>query len=53
VHRDVAARLGRSDVASRLAERAASLRTALSRDFWLKPERTFTLALGGENNHAG
>jgi glycogen debranching enzyme len=45
---DVAARLGRSGVASRLVERAASLRKAFSRDFWLEPERTVALALDGE-----
>ncbi|MGH7932466.1 MAG: amylo-alpha-1,6-glucosidase, partial [Candidatus Binataceae bacterium] len=45
---DVAARLGRSDVAGRLADRAASLRKAFSRDFWLEPERTVALALDAE-----
>jgi len=45
---DVAARLGRSGVACRLAERAASLRKAFSHDFWLEPERTVALALDAE-----
>ena len=45
---DVAARLGHSGIASRLAERAASLRKAFSRDFWLEPERTVALALDAE-----
>ena len=44
----VAARLGRSSVASRLAERAASLKKAFSRDFWLEPERTVALALDAD-----
>jgi len=45
---DVAARLGRSEVASRLTERAASLKKAFSRDFWLEPERIVALALDAE-----
>jgi glycogen debranching enzyme len=45
---DVAARLGHGGVASRLSERAAALRKAFSRDFWLEPERTVALALDGE-----
>lgn len=44
----VASRLGQGDVASRLAERAASLRKSFSRDFWLERERTVALALDGE-----
>ena len=44
----VAARLGHSGVAGRLAERAAALRKAFSRDFWLEPERTVALALDAE-----
>lgn len=45
---DVAARLGRKGIASRLVERAASLKKAFSRDFWLEPERTVALALDAE-----
>ncbi len=45
---EVAARLGRSGVACRLAEQAASLRQAFARDFWLAPERTVALALDAE-----
>ena len=45
---DVAARLGRGGVASRLAERATSLRKAFSRDFWLEPECTVALALDAD-----
>jgi glycogen debranching enzyme len=45
---DVAARLGHSEIASRLVERAASLKEAFSRDFWLEPERTVALALDAE-----
>ncbi len=45
---DVATRLGHSEVASRLSERAAALRKKFSRDFWLEPERTVALALDGE-----
>jgi glycogen debranching enzyme len=45
---DVATRLGHSEVASRLSERAAALKKKFSRDFWLEPERTVALALDGE-----
>ena len=45
---DLAARLGRSEFASRLTERAESLRKAFSRDFWLERERTVALALDAE-----
>jgi glycogen debranching enzyme len=45
---DVAARLGRGGVASRLAERAASLRKAFSRDFCLELEGTVALALDAD-----
>ena len=45
---DVAARLGRDGIASRLAERAASLKKAFARDFWLEPEGSVALALDAE-----
>jgi glycogen debranching enzyme len=45
---DLAAQLGHADVASHLAERAAALRKAFSRDFWLEPERMVALALDGD-----
>jgi glycogen debranching enzyme len=45
---EVAARLGRDGDASRLAERAAALKKAFSRDFWLEPEGTVALALDAE-----
>jgi glycogen debranching enzyme len=45
---DVARRLGRDGVACRLAEQAAALKRAFSRDFWLEPERTVALALDAE-----
>jgi glycogen debranching enzyme len=45
---DMAARLGHDSIASRLAERAAALKKAFSRDFWLEPERMVALALDGE-----
>jgi glycogen debranching enzyme len=45
---EVASRLGRGGLASRLLERAHALRTAFSRDFWLEPERTVALALDAD-----
>jgi glycogen debranching enzyme len=45
---DVALRLGRDAVASRLAQRAVELRTAFTRDFWLDEEGTVSLALDGD-----
>lgn len=44
---EVAARLGRGEQAERLTERAAALRSAFLRDFWLERERTVALALDG------
>jgi glycogen debranching enzyme len=43
----VAARLGRGELAERLTVRAAALKSAFSRDFWLERERTVALALDG------
>lgn len=45
---DVAERLGRGDLAARLGERAATLRTRFTRDFWLEDERTVALALDAD-----
>ncbi len=45
---DVARRLGHNSVAERLSERAAALKTAFLRDFWLERERTVALALDFE-----
>ena len=45
---DVARRLGHREQADRLIERAAALKSAFSRDFWLEPERTVALALDGD-----
>jgi glycogen debranching enzyme len=45
---DVALRLGRDAVASRLAERAAALKNSFARDFWLERERTVALALDAD-----
>jgi len=45
---DVAARLGRQAVADRLSERAAALKSAFLRDFWMERERTVALALDGD-----
>jgi glycogen debranching enzyme len=42
---DIARRLGREELATRLNERAATLRSRFSRDFWLERERTVALAL--------
>ena len=44
----VASRLGHGHIASKLSEKAASLKKAFSRDFWLERERTVALALDGE-----
>jgi glycogen debranching enzyme len=44
---EVATRLGRGEQAERLTERAAALKAAFSRDFWLERERTVALALDG------
>ncbi|HLK87708.1 MAG TPA: amylo-alpha-1,6-glucosidase [Candidatus Binataceae bacterium] len=44
---EVAGRLGRAGAADRLAERAARLRQAFVRDFWLDGEGTVALALDG------
>jgi glycogen debranching enzyme len=45
---DVARRLGREHLASRLSQRAAILRSRFSRDFWLEHERTVALALDAD-----
>jgi glycogen debranching enzyme len=45
---DIAARLGRHELAARLAERAAALKAAFARDFWLERERTVALALDAD-----
>ena len=45
---DVARRLGREVVAERLAERAAALKKAFARDYWLERERTVALALDAD-----
>src|SRR5712692_7991309 len=45
---DVALRLGRDDVAMRLADRAEALKKAFIRDFWLEHERTVALALDAD-----
>ncbi len=42
---DTARRLGHHSLADRLAERAAKLKSAFSRDFWLERERMVALAL--------
>lgn len=44
----VATRLGRDELAARLKQRAAALRSRFSHDFWLDSERTVALALDGE-----
>jgi glycogen debranching enzyme len=44
---EVAARLGRDSLSAELEERAATLRVAFQRDFWLEKERTVALALDG------
>jgi glycogen debranching enzyme len=44
----VATRLGRDELAARLNQRAAALRSRFSHDFWLEPERTVALALDGD-----
>jgi glycogen debranching enzyme len=45
---DVARRLGREQLAARLNQRAAILRSQFSRDFWLEHERTVALALDAD-----
>jgi glycogen debranching enzyme len=45
---EIAERLGRDELASRLAERAAALKRAFARDFWLDRERTVALALDAD-----
>jgi glycogen debranching enzyme len=45
---DVAARLHRGDLASRLSERAATLRSAFARDFWLEDEHVVAFALDAD-----
>ena len=45
---DIAKRLGRGEVAARLAQHAATLRARFSRDFWLERERTVALALNAD-----
>src|SRR5260370_3809981 len=45
---DVAARLGRSEVAAGLRERAEKLKAAFARDFWLEEEQTVALALDAD-----
>jgi glycogen debranching enzyme len=42
---DTARRLGYRDMGDRLEERAAALKSAFARDFWLERERTVALAL--------
>lgn len=44
----VARHLGRADLAGRLNERAAALKVAFSRDFWLEQDRTAALALDAD-----
>jgi glycogen debranching enzyme len=44
----VATRLGRDELAAKLNQRAAALRSRFSYDFWLEPERTVALALDGD-----
>ncbi|HLK80853.1 MAG TPA: amylo-alpha-1,6-glucosidase [Xanthobacteraceae bacterium] len=44
----VAQRLGRDEVAGRLRQRAARLRSRFSHDFWLERERTVALALDAD-----
>jgi glycogen debranching enzyme len=44
----VATRLGRDELAARLNQRAAALRSRFPHDFWLEPERTVALALDGD-----
>ena len=44
----IAKRLGRGDMAAKLAQRAATLRAQFSRDFWLEHERMVALALDAE-----
>lgn len=45
---EVAQRLGRHELASKLADRADSLKRAFARDFWLDRERTVALALDAD-----
>ncbi|MGH7916902.1 MAG: amylo-alpha-1,6-glucosidase [Candidatus Binataceae bacterium] len=45
---ELATRLGQPDLADSLATRAAALKQAFSRDFWLDEERTVALALDGD-----
>jgi glycogen debranching enzyme len=45
---DVARRLGCDELAARLKQRAATLRSRFSRDFWLEHERTVAIALDGD-----
>ncbi|MGO9607702.1 MAG: glycogen debranching N-terminal domain-containing protein [Candidatus Binataceae bacterium] len=45
---NVAARLGHADVAGRLAERAAALKTKFVQDFWIDQKQTVALALDGQ-----
>lgn len=45
---DIARRLGRGEVAARLAQHAATLRARFSRDFWLEHERMVALALDAD-----
>jgi glycogen debranching enzyme len=45
---DVAHRLGRRELADRLRDRAAALKTKFSRDFWLDRERTVALGLDAD-----
>jgi glycogen debranching enzyme len=44
---DIAKRLGNQELAERLSERAATLKSRFSRDFWQQRERTVALALDG------
>jgi glycogen debranching enzyme len=44
----VATRLGKTDVAAKLAQRAAALKEKFARDFWLEEKQTVALALDGD-----
>jgi glycogen debranching enzyme len=45
---DVAARMNRNAVASRLSDRATALKAAFTRDFWLEDDHMVALALDGD-----
>ena len=44
----VARRLGKTDVAAKLAERAATLKEKFNHDFWIEEKQTVALALDGD-----